>query len=225
MGKTARRAKLTSDTTSRSSAGQANRVAVGARNGHLTVDLACATGGADERGGNPRSTVQGAATTHSFPKQSELDTPLTDAEQQVLRLFGELLSAREVARHLRSTVQSVRSQVALIEHKLSQTSLRPSWNKESRKLSFGGLVVHRFRRPAPVVEMILSAFAEECWCDRIDDPLPPLKGRREADRLRKEIYALNRRLALPLIRFSLDGTGRGICWGTSLPALRGLSRR
>jgi hypothetical protein len=89
---------------------------------------------------------------------------------------------------------------------------RPLWVKRSRKMVFDGLLVHRFQRPAPIAEMILDAFEEEGWPERIDDPLPPHNSGREQDRLRKEIYALNHRLKNPLIRFFADGTGQGICW-------------
>jgi len=40
-------------------------------------------------------------------------------------------------------------------------------------------------------------------------------GRNEADRLRKELYVLNRRLQNPLIKFFMDGTGQGIRWEPS----------
>jgi hypothetical protein len=63
--------------------------------------------------------------------------------------------------------------------------------------------------------MILDAFEEEGWPDHIDEPLPPLDGGRESDRLRKEVYALNRRLTNPLLRFSMDGTGQGIRWAAT----------
>ena len=63
-----------------------------------------------------------------------------------------------------------------------------------------------------MAERILAAFEEEGWKERIDDPLPPLAGRREANRLRNEVQALNQRLEKPVIRFIMDGTGLGICW-------------
>jgi hypothetical protein len=89
---------------------------------------------------------------------------------------------------------------------------RPHWDSDSRTLWFTGLLIKRFRRPAPVAETILNAFQEEVWKPHIDDPLAPLPNRHEAARLRSEVEALNRRLDLPLIRFFMDGTGEGLCW-------------
>lgn len=94
----------------------------------------------------------------------------------------------------------------------TQPVLRPNWNESARKLTLGEALVHRFNRPAPIAEKILIAFQEEGWPERIDDPLPPLRSGSEAERLRKEIYALNRRLQNPIIKFQMDGTGEGIRW-------------
>jgi len=140
---------------------------------------------------------------------------LTVREREVLRNFVEECDAKAVARRLGTKVQTVRTRLTSIEEKLRDADLRPHWDKKTRKLSFGGMLVHRLRRPAPVIEMILDAFAEEGWLERIDDPLPPLIGRSEAERLRKEVYALNRRLDFALIHFFMDGTGQGICWELS----------
>jgi hypothetical protein len=101
--------------------------------------------------------------------------------------------------------------VAPTTPRVPAVAFRPKWDARARKLTLGGELIHRFRRPAPIAEAILSAFEEEGWPERIDDPLPPLDGRNEATRLRKEIYVLNRRLKNPVIRFSMDGTGQGIC--------------
>lgn len=95
---------------------------------------------------------------------------------------------------------------------LAAANLGPSWDKAARKLTFGNHLLHRFHHPAPMAEIILDTFEEEGWPEHIDDPLAPLDGRREPDRLRKQIYALNRRLQNPLIKFCMDGTGQGLRW-------------
>jgi hypothetical protein len=64
-----------------------------------------------------------------------------------------------------------------------------------------------------MAELILTAFQEEDWAERIDDPLTPLcNGNAQSNRLRNQVQALNRRLDEKLIRFCMDGTGQGICW-------------
>ena len=47
------------------------------------------------------------------------------------------------------------------------------WDPERRELHVAGLIVKRFKWPAVNQEAILTAFAEEGWPPRIDDPLPP----------------------------------------------------
>jgi len=89
---------------------------------------------------------------------------------------------------------------------------KPKWTKKLHEISYDGVILHRFGRPAPVAELILDAFHEQNWVCRIDDPLRPIPGRKESERLRRQIEALNLRLNKPLIRFFMDGTGTGICW-------------
>jgi len=91
-------------------------------------------------------------------------------------------------------------------------SEKPRWDKRLRVLSLAGVIVKRFQHPAPSAERILDSFQEENWVERIDDPLTPLPSREEARRLRNQIQALNRRLTRPIIRFAMDGTGKGIRW-------------
>jgi hypothetical protein len=74
------------------------------------------------------------------------------------------------------------------------------------------VLVKEFHQPAAAAQRILDAFEEEDWPWRIADPLPPLEGRLQAQRLRKQVYALNRRMTVRRIRFFLDGTGQGLCW-------------
>ena len=90
---------------------------------------------------------------------------------------------------------------------------RLRWDIGLRKLWLGAILIKAFRRRAPMVELILTAFQEEDWTERIDEPLVPLcNGNNEPNRLRNQVQALNRRMDQKLIRFLLDGTGQGICW-------------
>jgi hypothetical protein len=88
----------------------------------------------------------------------------------------------------------------------------PHWSSQRRELSYAGVVVKRFRRPAPNQELVLTAFEEESWTVRIDDPMPPQAGKDSKQRLHDTINALNRNQVQPLLRFLGDGTGEGICW-------------
>jgi hypothetical protein len=88
----------------------------------------------------------------------------------------------------------------------------PHWNAELKVLTFRGLVVKEFRRPAPVQFLILAAFQEELWPRRIDDPLPPHPEHDSVARLHDAAKQLNRSHAHRLLRFGADGSGEGICW-------------
>jgi hypothetical protein len=88
----------------------------------------------------------------------------------------------------------------------------PSWVAEGRKLFVGRELVKFFRQPAPDQEVLLSAFEEEHWAERIDDPLPPVEGRVQKRRLAKTIENLNRGHQVRLIRFRGDGRGEGVMW-------------
>ena len=48
----------------------------------------------------------------------------------------------------------------------------PHWDRDRRELRIGGVVVKRFTIPLVDLESILTAFEEQAWPDRIDDPLP-----------------------------------------------------
>ena len=88
----------------------------------------------------------------------------------------------------------------------------PRWDVEMRCLTFRGVEIKRFRRPAENQEAVLSTFEEESWCKRVDDPLPQTSGKDPKKRLHDTINALNRNQQQKLIRFFGDGTGEGICW-------------
>ncbi len=60
--------------------------------------------------------------------------------------------------------------------------------------------------------MVLTAFEEEAWPVRIDDPLPPHPEQDPKRRLHDTITSLNRHQRRPLIRFVGDGSGEGIRW-------------
>jgi hypothetical protein len=85
---------------------------------------------------------------------------------------------------------------------------KPCWDGHGQ-LTFKGKIIRktRGRKIASHVSAILSAFEEQNWPERIDDPLP---GQPDGQRLREAIRNLNR--GLKLILFLADGSGEGIRW-------------
>lgn len=88
----------------------------------------------------------------------------------------------------------------------------PHWDLERRELTVGGVLVKQFKLPAPNQEAILSAFEEDGWPPRIDDPVPPRANQDPKRRLNETITSLNRKQQNRLVRFLGDGSGQGIRW-------------
>jgi hypothetical protein len=90
---------------------------------------------------------------------------------------------------------------------------RPHYDRELRKLWLGAELVKHLKQPAPDQHLILSAFEEEHWRLRIDDPLSPDDHHDDPKlRLNRAIYRLNRHHVNSLIHFHGDSTGKGITW-------------
>jgi hypothetical protein len=90
--------------------------------------------------------------------------------------------------------------------------LVPQWDKERQELRLGRLIVKQFKVPAPNQAMILTAFQEEEWPTRIDDPIPPNPDQDPKRRLHDTINTLNRHQKHRLVHFLGDGTGEGVRW-------------
>ncbi len=95
---------------------------------------------------------------------------------------------------------------------VSGTPDAPKWNSNVGVLSFAGRIVKRFPRAARNQEIILSAFEEEGWPPRIDDPLPPSRNVEPKRRLHDTIKWLNRDQEARVLAFLGDGTGEGVRW-------------
>jgi hypothetical protein len=95
------------------------------------------------------------------------------------------------------------------------TLLKPCWDPDLNRLTLGDLVVKEYRTPAPNQQLILSAFQEENWPPRIDDPLPPHPDQDPKRRLHETVVSLNRNQRNPVLKFSGDGSGLGVRWITS----------
>jgi len=114
-----------------------------------------------------------------------------------------------------STDADARSVVAVIGpagpiHANSES--RPHWDAQRRELRVGETVVKRFRQPSPLQELLLTAFEEEGWPQRIADPLPRHADQEPKRRLHDTIRSLNLNQRAPLVRFGGDGTGEGVIW-------------
>jgi len=94
--------------------------------------------------------------------------------------------------------------------------LKPTWNQDRCQLIFNGHLVKEYHAPAKNQYLVLSAFQEEDWPVRIDDPLPPVAGLDSKRRLHLTIAALNRFQKNAIIHFGGDGTGCGVRWSALL---------
>lgn len=84
---------------------------------------------------------------------------------------------------------------------------KPCWNSTRRELCLGDMVVKRFRVPAQVQQLILSAFEEECWPEHILDPLPGSSDIDPHTRLHDAIRRFNGHQTQCLLRLRVRATG------------------
>jgi hypothetical protein len=115
------------------------------------------------------------------------------------------------------------SQVESLTHASPEAGV-PHWDRANRVLTLDGRTVKRFRRRATNQEVVLSAFQEEGWPRRIDDPLSPQAEMDPKYRVRFTIQRLNEGRRNRLIRFFADGTGQAICWEPCEPDSASLDR-
>ena len=88
---------------------------------------------------------------------------------------------------------------------------RPHWDVDRRALWYGGQLVKSYTSKLAVCAVtILSAFEEDGWPPRIDDPLPRVTNVVPRIRLHDAIVRLNN--GQRLIVFGGDGTGEGVIW-------------
>jgi hypothetical protein len=139
------------------------------------------------------------------PRHSELGyfgfvkSVLDTCPQDVLMYdFNEALCMQAFARTLNHRVQE-----GLVTG--AQARPTPSWDSASRRLYFGDTLCLEYNRPAPNQELVLNAFQEQDWIQRIDDPLSP-------GRLADTISDLQEKLRGKALIIERDGSGRGITW-------------
>ncbi len=88
----------------------------------------------------------------------------------------------------------------------------PQWDRDRHTLQVGNQLVKEYKVPSPNQETILTAFEEDGWPPRIDDPLPMVHGIEPKRRLQDTVKSLNRNQRIRLVRFMGDGTGEGVRW-------------
>jgi hypothetical protein len=146
---------------------------------------------------------------------------LTFAETEcfVLTRSGEAV-ARELCSGDISTADNPASNIGICQiAPVEEVQVRPKWDPQRRQLRLGSEVIKEFKLPSPNQETVLTAFEEEGWPPRIDDPLPPQEQLDPRRRLHDTIKALNRKQKRCRIRFRGDGSGEGIRWEPYDPEL------
>jgi hypothetical protein len=88
----------------------------------------------------------------------------------------------------------------------------PRWDAAEQVLRLAGRVVKRYRYSSQNQQDVLAAFEEERWPWRIDDPLRPVRGSNQKQRLRDTIRALNAKQENCLLRFRAAGRGEQVIW-------------
>jgi hypothetical protein len=96
------------------------------------------------------------------------------------------------------------------ERLLAAGVIRPRWDREQRQLWYGNVLVKSFRQPAASQETVLSAFEDDGWPPRIDDPLPPPPVGVPNERLHDAVRRLN--CGQLVLVFRRDGSGEGVTW-------------
>lgn len=88
----------------------------------------------------------------------------------------------------------------------------PKYYPDLKELWLLGELVKRFIVPAKNQELILTAFEEEGWPPRIDDPLPPKDEINPKKRIQDAICRLNRAQKPHQVKFRGAGDGTGVRW-------------
>jgi hypothetical protein len=90
----------------------------------------------------------------------------------------------------------------------------PFYDDQQGELRVGDQLIKNIR-PKTNQQAVLSAFQEEGWPIRIDDPIPPKGDMEPKKRLEGTIRFLNKNHAKGgegIIRFHGDGTSEGVKW-------------
>jgi hypothetical protein len=88
----------------------------------------------------------------------------------------------------------------------------PRWDSKNRRLHYLGKLVKVFTQSAENQVTVLSAFEEDHWARRIDNPIPPGPNADDRERLKDAVRRLNQSQVNRLLHFRQDGSGQGVLW-------------
>lgn len=88
---------------------------------------------------------------------------------------------------------------------------KPKWDKKTGNLYCGPAVLLTVRRPSSFQWLLLDAFQQRHWHQRIEDPLALTRGYRHG-RLLQTVKDLNRRQKPRRLRFVVEADGQSVCW-------------
>jgi hypothetical protein len=94
----------------------------------------------------------------------------------------------------------------------SRALVLPIWSEERALLTFGGLVVKQFEKPAENQTAILREFQSQNWIPWIANPLAPDPYLDDRQRLADAVYQLNHHQKHKLLHFRRDGRRKGVLW-------------
>lgn len=93
----------------------------------------------------------------------------------------------------------------------------PRWDKSQGEFWWGGRLLKRYGRAAPVQWFILDAFEAAGWPGRVAIPAQADGVCPEPERLPATVYHMNQVFSAFGLRFSMDGTGTGVRWSAARP--------
>jgi len=131
---------------------------------------------------------------------------LTDSGLGAAKVLVSALSKQADSNQLSSEDKSANNPDSI------ESAAVPKWDSMRHELWFSGKLIKKYKWRAANQEAILSAFEEEGWPPRIDDPLPPIAEMDPKRRLGDAIKCLNRSRANLLVKFCGDGSGEGVLW-------------
>jgi hypothetical protein len=154
-------------------------------------------------------------------RQFELGGPLVPTRRRcvvltamgIQQLFANVevtFPSHQVSRLFLSSIEF--SESGTVEDEGEDEGWRPRWDSDRGELWMGDTLVKQFRLPSPNQRIVLMAFEEQDWPQRIDDPLPPHPEIAPQRRLNATIMRLNRNQRVRCIRFRGDGSGLGLVW-------------
>ncbi len=93
-----------------------------------------------------------------------------------------------------------------------ETERRPHWDATGRQITFGAVVIKRYRQAAENQIAMLEAFEKNCWGSVIDNPLPDEGFVDRIDQLYETVKSLNRGHLVHCIVFFTCNCGSSVGW-------------